>query len=92
MAEIKELTPKCAEMLTWLRDNDNGEEGHFATDIAAALGVNPVGIHGIMNALVKRELVVKGKRMGQGTDKEGNVVEKEYTTYALTDAGRTYQA
>lgn len=94
MAETKEirLTEKCAAVLGWLIANDNGEDGHFGADIAAALELNPKGIHGVMNSLVKYGFVGKGKREGQGVDKDGNTVTKDYTVYFVTDAGRAYEA
>ena len=89
--EIK-LTEKCAAVLAWLRENDNGEDGHFGVDIATALEGDPQGIHGVMNALVKYGFVGKGKREGQGVDKDGNTITKDYTVYFVTDAGRAYEA
>ena len=89
--EIK-LTEKCAAVLAWLRENDNGEDGHFGVDIATALELNPKGIHGVMNSLVKYGFVGKGKREGQGVDKDGHTITKDYTVYFVTDAGRAYEA
>lgn len=89
--EIK-LTEKCAAVLAWLKANDNGEDGHFGVDIATALELNPKGIHGVMNSLVKYELVGKGKREGQSVDKDGNTITKDYTVYFVTDAGRAFEA
>jgi predicted ArsR family transcriptional regulator len=91
MVEIK-LTENCEAVLQWMRANDCGDEGYFGADIAAALGLNPKGIHGVMNSLVKNELVAKGSREAAYTDKAGKTGTKPYTTYHLTDAGRAFGA
>ena len=91
MAEIKiterPLTEKAAAVLAWLKENDNGEVGYFGEEIAAACGMSPVGVQGTLNSLVKRELVAKGSREKEFSNKAGSGV-KPYTTYYITDAGR----
>ena len=84
------LTEKCAKVLVWLQANDNGEDGYFGTDIAEATELNPRGIHGIMNSLVKNGLVTKGSREAEFVSKAGTKGTKPYTTYYLTDAGRAF--
>ncbi len=84
------LTEKCAKVLAWLQANDNGEEGYFGTDIAEATELNPRGIHGIMNSLVKNALVAKGSRVADFVAKDGTKGQKPYTTYYLTEAGRSF--
>lgn len=96
MTEVKEvkeikLTEKCAAVLDWMKANDNGDEGYFGEVIAEANGLNPKGIHGVMNSLVKYELVAKGSKDKEYTGKNGSGV-KPYTTYCLTEAGRAFQA
>ena len=86
------LTENCEAALAWLRENDNGEDGHFGVDIATALEWNPNKIQGVMNALVKYGFVGKGKRDSQRVDKDGNSITKNYTFYFVTDAGRAYEA
>ena len=92
MDQVKEivLTEKCAAVLAWLRSNDNGDEGYFGEDIASACGLNPKGIHGVMNSLVKNGLVAKGQREHEFTSKDGKKGVKPYTTYYVTDAGRAF--
>lgn len=92
--EIKEivLTEKCAAVLAYLQANDNGDEGYFGADIATACDLNPKGIHGVMNSLVKSGLVAKGSREAEFTSKDGRHGVKPYTTYYLTDEGRSFQA
>lgn len=94
MAEKKEvkvigdLTEKCQVALNYLKANDNGEEGYLGTELAAAIGVNPQGIHGVMNTLVKYGFVAKGSKDAPFTSKDGKSGTKPYTTYYITDAGR----
>lgn len=88
-----ELTPKSQAVVAFLQDNPGA---HFGDEIAAGTGLNPKGIHGVMNALVKKELVAKEKAVREviTTDADGNEVagEKEYTVYSLTEAGLAYSA
>lgn len=90
--EIKEikLTEKCAAVLEYLKANDNGEDGYLGVEIATALELNPAGIHGVMNSLVKNGLVGKGSREAEFTAKDGTKGTKPYVTYCLTDAGREF--
>ena len=83
------LTEKAAAVLAWLKENDNGSEGYFGDEIAEACGMNPVGIQGTLNSLVKRDLVAKGSREKAFTNKAGSGV-KPYTTYFITDEGRAH--
>lgn len=85
------LTEKAITVLAWLKANDNGEEGYFGSDIAAALEMSPVGVQGVLNGLVKRELVAKGQREKEFENKAGKGV-KPYTTYFITDKGRELNA
>lgn len=91
--QVQRLTEKSLAVITFLQDNPGA---HFGDEIAAATGLNPRGIHGVMNALVKKEFVAKEKAVREviTTDAEGNeaVSEKEYTVYSLTDAGASYSA
>lgn len=90
MAENKTitLTEKSALALGFLQAN---EGGYFGDEIAEAIELNPRGIHGVLNSLVKHGLVSKEKtqRMRIRKDKDGNEkeVEVEATVYSLTDAG-----
>lgn len=84
------LTEKCAAVLSYLQQHDNGTDGYLGTEIAEALGFNPRGIHGIMNSLVKNGFVAKGSREAEFVSKDGKKGTKPYTTYYLTDAGRTF--
>jgi len=95
MADIKiterPLSENAKVVLAYLKANDNGEEGYFGEEIAAACDMSPVGVQGTLNSLVKRELVGKGQREKEFSNKAGSGV-KPYTTYFITDAGRAYEA
>lgn len=86
------VTEKGLAILTWMQENDNGEDGYFGADIAEATGFNKQGIHGVLNALVKAGLVAKGSREAAFEAKDGTKGVKPYTTYYLTEAGREYRA
>lgn len=93
MAEVKEivLTEKCKAALRYLKDNDNGTDGYVGEDIATALELNPKGIHGVMNSLVKNGLVGKGAFVQrEAVSKDGKKQIKDYVTYHVTDAGRAF--
>lgn len=95
MADVKiterPLSENAKTVLSYLKENDNGEVGYFGDEIAQACGMSPVGVQGTLNSLVKRELVAKGQRDKEFTNKAGSGV-KPYTTYFITDAGRAYEA
>lgn len=92
--KVIKLTEKSAAVLEYMKAHDNGEEGYTGEEIATALELNPKGIHGVINSLVKYELVGKnaGAREGEFINKAGEKVMKSYTVYFLTDAGRAFQA
>lgn len=85
------LTDKSKVVLGFLQSNAGG---YFGDEIAEATSLNPRGIHGVLNSLVKNGLVGKEKatRERVRTDKEGNekTVEVEATVYSLTDAGTVF--
>lgn len=85
------LSENAKVVLAYLKANDNGEVGYFGDEIAAACGMSPVGVQGTLNSLVKRELVAKGSREKEFSNKSGTGV-KPYTTYHITDAGRSFEA
>lgn len=91
MADRINLTEKSAMVLGFLQGNPGG---YFGDQIAEATDLNPRGIHGVLNSLVKHGLVGKEKALREVTvtDKDGNekVAEKELTLYTLTDAGAAF--
>lgn len=81
------LTDNSIAALSFMQDNDSEWVGADLGDAA-----NVKGIHPVMNALVKRGLIVKGSTIRPFTNKKtGVTLNKEYVTYALTDAGRSYR-
>lgn len=84
----KQLTEKSAAVMAFLQANE-GE--FFGDEIANELELNPKGIHGVMNGLVKREFVGKTeKQPREVTDKEGNQVTRNYVKYYLTEQGQAH--
>lgn len=85
------LSENAKIVLAYLKANDNGEVGYFGDEIAEACGMSKVGVQGTLNSLVKRELVSKGSRDKEFSNKAGSGV-KPYTTYFINDAGRAFEA
>ncbi len=87
METIKEinLTEKAKIVLEFLQGNDEPLTG---AAIAEATGLNPQGIHGVLNSLVKYNYVAKGDKVTMAvTNKAGLTEERSYVTYAVTPAG-----
>lgn len=83
--EFKPLTEKAVVALDYLRAQDGAMTG---ADIAAATGLNPQGIHGVLQSLVKRGFVAKGdSAVLEVINKDGLVEQRSYVTYFVTDAG-----
>lgn len=84
------LTEKAAIALSFLQGADGALPG---ADIAEATGLNPQGIHGVLNSLVRRGLVAKGDKVVRPfTNKAGLTEDKEYVTYYVTEAGADFVA
>jgi DNA-binding MarR family transcriptional regulator len=85
-----QLTPNGALALQFLQGQDGPVTG---SDIAAATGLNPQGIHGVLNGLVKKGLVAKADSVTRPfTNKAGLTEEKSYVTYIVTDLGSEFVA
>ena len=85
--EIK-LTEKAGIVLEFLQGNNEPLTG---AAIAEATGLNPQGIHGVINSLVKNKLVAKGDKVTMAvTNKAGLTEERAYVTYAVTPAGADF--
>lgn len=69
-----------------------GAEGALTgAEIAEATGLNPQGIHGVLNGLVKNGFVEKGDKVTLTVqNKQGLNEERAYVTYLLTEAGAEY--
>lgn len=81
------LTQKTALVLSFLQGNP-GE--YFGDQIAASVGLNARGIHGVLNSLVKKGLVGKVEAERTITDAEGHDVVRAYKVYSLTPAGEAF--
>lgn len=92
MSEKKvQLTEKAEVCLAYLKEFGT-EEGVLGAVIAEATELNPKGIHGVLNSLVKLGLVTKGSKIATVINSQGLKAEKAYTTYAVTDAGKAFGA
>lgn len=87
--KVIKLTEKSEAVMVFLQAND-GE--FFGDEIATALELNPKGIHGVMNGLVKKQFVGKtDKQPREVMDKDGKPVTREYVKYYLTDLGQNFE-
>lgn len=87
MKEIT-LTAKASLALELLQGLDSPVTG---AQIAAATELNPQGIHGVLNSLVKHGLVAKGDLVTMlVVNKDGNEEERSYVTYFVTPAGADF--
>jgi predicted transcriptional regulator len=85
-----ELTEKAGIVLEYLQTQEGPLTGAV---IAEATNLNPRGIHGVLNSLVKKELVEKGDKVTmEVVNKDGLKEQRSYTTYLLTPAGAEFSA
>ena len=84
------LTEKSAIVLEFLQ----GQEGALTgAAIADATGLNPQGIHGVLNGLVKHNFVEKGEAITMVVvNKAGLKEQRQYVTYRVTALGAEYVA
>ena len=84
------LTEKQIQVLGWMQAN---EGAHFASDIAADLGLSELSVRPVLTGLTKTTkdrseiyvAVSEGEK--EVLDKEGKPVVRTYKMYALTEAG-----
>jgi predicted transcriptional regulator len=79
------LTAKTASVISFLQAN-HGQ--YFGDEIAAAVGLNPRGIHGVLNSLVKNGFIEKVDTE-RTISADGVDVVKSYKVYGLTPKGET---
>lgn len=88
--ETIKLTEKAAIVLGFLQEQEAPLTG---AQIAEATGLNPQGIHGVLNSLVKKTLVEKDERVTmEVVNKEGLKEQRSYVTYVVTAAGSDFEA
>jgi predicted transcriptional regulator len=80
------LTAKTASVISFLQANHGT---YFGDEIAAAVGLNPRGIHGVLNSLVKNDLIEKVDTE-RTISVDGVDVVKAYKTYGLTPKGEIF--
>ena len=84
------LTEKAAIVLEFLQGQEAPLTG---AQIAEATGLNPQGIHGVLNSLVKKELVGKDEPVTmEVVNKQGLKEQRSYVTYIVTAAGSEFSA
>ncbi len=88
MANEIVLTEKAGIVLEYLQTQDSPLTGGA---IAKATDLNPKGIHGVLNSLVKNLLVEKGERVTMKVvNAEGLEEQRSYVTYSLTTDGASF--
>lgn len=84
------LTEKAGIALEYLQGLTAPATG---AQIAEATGLNPQGIHGVLNSLFKKELVSKADPVTMAVvNKAGLTEERAYVTYIVTPAGADFVA
>jgi len=90
MADTITLTEKSALALEFLQGQSEPITG---AAVAEGTGLNPQGVHGVLNSLVKKGLVAKGDPVTMSViNKEGASEERPYVTYLVTPAGADFRA
>lgn len=85
-----ELTEKSAIVLEYLQGQEAPLTGKA---IAEATDLNPRGIHGVLNSLVKKDLVEKADKVTMKVvNNKGLKEERSYVTYIVTPLGSEFQA
>lgn len=80
------LTLKTGSVLSFLQANQGQ---HFGDEIASAVGLNPRGIHGVLNSLVKNGLIEKGETE-RTISVDGADMSRAYKVYFLTPKGKSF--
>lgn len=89
MAEAIVLTEKTALALEFLQGQSGAVTG---ASVADGTGLNPQGIHGVLNSLVKKGLIAKGDPVTMSVvNKDGVTEDRPYVTYLVTPAGAEFR-
>lgn len=90
MSEAIVLTEKAATALTFLQGQSSPVTGAAVAD---ATGLNPQGIHGVLNSLVKKTLISKADPVTMSViNRDGVSEDRSYVTYLVTPAGAEFVA
>ena len=88
MAEAITLTEKSALALEFLQGQSAPLTG---AAVAEGTGLNPQGVHGVLNSLVKKGLIAKGDPVTMSViNKDGVAEDRPYVTYLVTPAGADF--
>lgn len=80
------LTDNGKKVLSFMQSEDKTFVGK---DMIEMTGIN--GIYPVLNSLIKKGLVEQGEPVVRPfTNNKGEIKDKEYKTYHLTDAGRAF--
>ena len=84
------LTEKAATALSFLQGQSAPITG---AAVAEATGLNPQGIHGVLNSLVKKGLIGKADPITLSVvNRDGVTEDRSYVTYVVTPAGAEFVA
>lgn len=80
------LTDNGKRVLAYMQAHDKVFVGKDMIELTGIKGIYPV-----LNSLIKHNLVMHGDpEIRPFTNNKGETKDKEYQTYCLTDAGRTF--
>lgn len=89
MAEAITLTEKTALALQFLQSQSGPLTG---AAVAEGTGLNPQGVHGVLNSLVKKGLIAKADPVTMSVvNKDGVTEDRPYVTYVVTPAGADFR-
>jgi DNA-binding MarR family transcriptional regulator len=84
------LTEKAATALSFLQGQSSAITGAAVAD---ATGLNPQGVHGVLNSLVKKGLIGKADPITLSViNRDGVAEDRSYVTYVVTPAGAEFVA
>ena len=79
------LTEKAGIALAFLQGQDEPVTG---AQIADATGLNPQGIHGVLNSLVKKGLIAKGDSVTMSVTNKAGTCRRKSLCYLLRYTSR----
>ena len=86
--KVKAPKPLTEKMVAVLRYLDSNAGSHFASDIAAGVGLTDKQVNPICTTLVARGFIAKGEKgTKKVTNKKGVEEDRQYNTYMIVDSG-----